>query len=243
MDLVVGGGRDPLEDGVGIVVARLDAFEVEDRETAEAGELAGHAGIDDGVHRRGEDRDRQRRCRQNVWARSTSAGSIVSVPGASETSSKPYVGRMVSTLEWKTRRWAAAAIRDGRRRRPIDQCRPSCAASRWAACCRESTSDPGRRTVCVSGIDAAAAAVERQLEPGGPLRVGEVVADPLDRRRDSRARRPRGGAASIGSQRARVVLVRQGRLGVWHGRGPRRPPRSRPRRRDGSWNWLTRSRS
>ncbi len=44
---------------------------------------------------------------QNVWVRSTSAGSTVSVPGASETSSKPYVGRIVSTFEWKTRRVAA----------------------------------------------------------------------------------------------------------------------------------------
>ncbi len=42
--------------------------------------------------------------------RSTSAGSTVSVPGARETSSKPYVGRMESTLERKTRRAAASVV-------------------------------------------------------------------------------------------------------------------------------------
>ena len=43
---------------------------------------------------------------QSSMARSTSAGSIVLVPGASETSSKPYVGRIESTFEWKIRRFA-----------------------------------------------------------------------------------------------------------------------------------------
>src|SRR6266536_1071006 len=45
---------------------------------------------------------------QKVWARSTSDGSMVLVPGASETSSKPYVGRRWSTLDRKARRWAAS---------------------------------------------------------------------------------------------------------------------------------------
>ena len=37
LHLVVGRRRDPVEDLVGVVVAGLDAFEVEDREPAEAG--------------------------------------------------------------------------------------------------------------------------------------------------------------------------------------------------------------
>ena len=59
LDVAVGGGGDSLEDRVGVVVAGLDALEVEDREAAEAGQRAGHPGVDDGVHRGGEDRDRQ----------------------------------------------------------------------------------------------------------------------------------------------------------------------------------------
>ena len=64
LDVAVGRGGDPLQDGVGVVVAGLDAFEVEDRETAETGELAGHPDIDDGVHRGGQDRDRRAGCRR-----------------------------------------------------------------------------------------------------------------------------------------------------------------------------------
>ena len=64
LDLVVGRGRDPLEDLVRVVVAGLDALEVEDREAAEPRERAGEPGVDDGVHRRRQDRDRQRRCRR-----------------------------------------------------------------------------------------------------------------------------------------------------------------------------------
>jgi hypothetical protein len=45
---------------------------------------------------------------QNLWPSSTSAGSIVTDPGASETSSKPYDGRRPSTFERKTRRFAGA---------------------------------------------------------------------------------------------------------------------------------------
>src|SRR5258706_3479494 len=45
---------------------------------------------------------------QNSWPSSTSAGSIVSVPGGRDTYSKPYVGRRSSTFERKTRRLAEA---------------------------------------------------------------------------------------------------------------------------------------
>ena len=60
LDVAVGCGGDPLQDGVGVVVAGLDALEVEDRETAETRELAGHPHVDDGVHRGGQDRDLER---------------------------------------------------------------------------------------------------------------------------------------------------------------------------------------
>ncbi len=60
LDLGVGGGGDPLEDRGRVVVAGLDALEVEDGEAAEAGEHAGAPGVDDGVHGGGEDRDAER---------------------------------------------------------------------------------------------------------------------------------------------------------------------------------------
>ena len=58
--------------------------------------------------------------------RSTSLGSTVFVPGASETSSNPYVGRIESTFERKTRRLAAglAAV-------PVDWVCSSKVASSW----------------------------------------------------------------------------------------------------------------
>ena len=173
LDLVVGRGGDPPEDRVGLVVAGLDALEVEDREPAEPGELAGDA------------RRRRRRpsptrgsgwrasMPANVCARSTSAGSMVSVPGASETSSKPYVGRIVSTFEWKTRR-CAAPIRGVRRRRSVDHVALLCRLTvgcLWPRVYQRPTAVTGPRLP--SG---------RQLEPGRALRVGEVVADALDRR-------------------------------------------------------------
>ena len=59
MDLSSGRRGDPLEDGVGVVVARLDAFEIDDGEPAEPCQLSGDPRVHDGVHRRGEDRDRE----------------------------------------------------------------------------------------------------------------------------------------------------------------------------------------
>ena len=68
--LLVRLGEDRLDVAVGrrairsrtsrrIVEARLDALEVEDREPAEARQDACECRVDDGVHRRGEDRDRE----------------------------------------------------------------------------------------------------------------------------------------------------------------------------------------
>ena len=60
VDGVVRRGGEPLEDRVGVVVAGLDALEVQDREPAELAELPGEPDVDDRVHRRREDRDRER---------------------------------------------------------------------------------------------------------------------------------------------------------------------------------------
>ncbi len=51
MDLGVRCRRDALEDGGRVVEPRLDAFEVEHRETAESCQLPGHPRIDHRVHR------------------------------------------------------------------------------------------------------------------------------------------------------------------------------------------------
>ena len=66
VDLVVGSGRDPLEHLVGVVIASLDAFEVEDGKTAEAGQHAREPGIDHRVHRRREDRHAQLETREGL---------------------------------------------------------------------------------------------------------------------------------------------------------------------------------
>ena len=57
VDLGVGGGGDAPQDLGRVVVACLDALEVEDREATQAGQLAGHPHVDDGVHGRSQDRD------------------------------------------------------------------------------------------------------------------------------------------------------------------------------------------
>ena len=60
MHLVVRGRSDRGEDSAWVVIARLNALEVQDRQTAETGELTGQPGVHDGVHCRREDRNRQR---------------------------------------------------------------------------------------------------------------------------------------------------------------------------------------
>ena len=64
LDVVVGRRGDPFDDRVGRLVARLDPLEVEDRESAQPGQLAGESGIDDGIHGRSEDGDGERDARQ-----------------------------------------------------------------------------------------------------------------------------------------------------------------------------------
>jgi hypothetical protein len=51
VDVAVGSRTDLREDGVRIVLAGLDALEVQDREPTEAGEFARQPRVDDSVHR------------------------------------------------------------------------------------------------------------------------------------------------------------------------------------------------
>src|SRR5213078_3488037 len=53
---LLGQRGDALELLVGVLVAAEDALEVQDRETAELADDAGHARRDDAVHRRGQQR-------------------------------------------------------------------------------------------------------------------------------------------------------------------------------------------
>ena len=62
---VVRRGDDAVEDLGRVVVAGLDALEVEDRQAAESRQLAREAHVRDGVHGRGEDRDVEVGCRRS----------------------------------------------------------------------------------------------------------------------------------------------------------------------------------
>ena len=123
MRLAVRRLRDPLQHRVRVLVARLHALEVEHREPAERRQRAREPRIDHRVHRRGEHRDPERDAREH-WLRSTSAGSTVFTPGASETSSKPYVGRIESTLDANARR-LRQRLRGGRARHWSRRRRPA----------------------------------------------------------------------------------------------------------------------
>src|SRR4029453_2504247 len=96
---------------------------------------------------------------------------------ARETSSKPYVGRIVSTFEWKTRRDAAAdAASEGGVAWVRSITWPSCAASRLGClCARVYQRSRIRRSSALRPV-----AVEREFETTRPPRVGEVIADPFD---------------------------------------------------------------
>ena len=82
------GVGDPLEGGVGVVVAGLQSVAVQDGEAAEAGHLGGEGGIDGGVQGAGDEGDGEA-VRAELPARSTSRGSTDRALGASATSSKP----------------------------------------------------------------------------------------------------------------------------------------------------------
>jgi hypothetical protein len=59
VDLVLRRRGDPGEDLAGFVVAGLDTLQVQDRETAKAGQLSRKTGVDDRVHGGRQDRDRE----------------------------------------------------------------------------------------------------------------------------------------------------------------------------------------
>ena len=142
----------------------------------------------------------------NVWVRSTSAGSTVSVPGASETSSKPYVGRIVSTFEWKTRRWAARAEV---RLRSVDHVALLCRLTVGCLLHGQSTRGAGGRD-----HRGYAPALEVELEPGA--RAGSARSSRI-RSIDSRYAGQidaRCAAVRARPSSRRVVLVGQDRLRV-----------------------------
>ena len=244
LDLGVGRRGDPREDGIGVVVAGLDALEIEDREAAEARQLPGHPRVDDGIHGGGEDRDgeldpgerpgpgprrpaRSCRCR----ARATRPRSHTSAGWC-----RPWSGRRGAT------------------RRPMPPPRsgsPGSARSRgppvpphaWAACGRESTSghvSAGRPGLVTS--PGCAVTVEGQLEPARP------DPDPRGRRGSARsrsgspARRPRGGPRrSTATWRASCSTDSCGSAS-----GPTRIANTAAvtiASYEGSWKALTRSRS
>ena len=171
-----GAVGDPLEDRVGIVVAGLDALEVQDREPAEAGQLAGQPGIDDRVHRRGEDRDREVDAAERLGE--VDVGRLDGVGAGRERDVLEAVGRAdrvdLRVEDAPLGRVAGSgmcvvAVRS------ITW--PSCAASRWAACCRESTSDArppdGRVTASTPGRRRRASARTRRPAPG-PTRSSRI---------------------------------------------------------------------
>ena len=206
----------PREDRVGLLVARLDALEVEDREPAEAASSPATRGVDDGVHRRREDRDRERRCRRTSDARSTSAGSMVSVPGASETSSKPYVGRMPVDLRMEARRCAAPSGVCVVAVRSITW--PSCAASLWAAL---APSLPA-----ATRLGRGPAAGGQLAEPARALRVRRGRRGCARWPSGSRARRPPGAPRRPGASARRRARGRGSARRSGSRPGPRTPPRS-----------------
>ena len=210
LDVAVGGRRDPLEDRVRIVVARLDTLEVEDRQAAEPRQRAGHPRVDDGVHRRGEDRDRQVDAAERLGQ--VDVGRLDRVGAGRERHVLEAVGRPdrvhLRVEDAPLRGARSGSLADGAPVR-VDHGAES----------TEPATPVGRAT----RLDPLA--VERQLEPGGPIRVGQVVADPLDR---GPVARPDDLLVGLleGMPRARRRARARGAARHRDGDGPRRPPRS-----------------
>ena len=75
--------------GAGVLVAGVEALEVDEGHAAVAAHADREVGIGHGIHGRREERDLERGIRRARCARSTSAGSAVTAPGTSATSSNP----------------------------------------------------------------------------------------------------------------------------------------------------------
>ena len=94
--------RDPLELRVGVLVARVDALEVEHAEAAELAERDRGRRRDDAVHRRARASGSSSRCGPSFQPMSTSCGSRVRRLGTIAMSSKPYACRAFLPLPIST---------------------------------------------------------------------------------------------------------------------------------------------
>ena len=95
------GGSNPLDDRRRVLVARVEPLEVDEGDPAEPAEARREVGIRDGVHGRGQERDLEPEAAE-IGGKSTSAGSAVTAPGTSATSSKPYARRRRDSVASRT---------------------------------------------------------------------------------------------------------------------------------------------
>ena len=176
MDLIIGRRGDARDDGVGILEPRLHALEVQDGEPAEPRQLAGEAGVDDGVHRGREDGDLERQATERLIE--ANVGGFDGLRPGGERDVLEAVRRAdavdLRTEAPPTRRGSLSLGHPGAGlRRHIHRCptslRPALTPSLPAA-------DLGPRAA------VPPPAVELELEPARPLRIREVIADPLEGR-------------------------------------------------------------
>ncbi len=205
MDVVVGRRGDPGQDGIGIVVTGLDALEVEDRQATEAGQLGGQADVDDGVHRRGDDRDGQVDPAQDLVE-----ADVVGLDRARAGRQRDVLEavRRPDRVDLRVEDPALGRLTRGGDHQGID----GCTQSRL----RRARASASRRQPAVYQPAGRDQPVRRrpsrlELEPGRPVGVDQVGLDPPDRvaigRPDDDLER-RGGCDPA----QRIVLVRQGRL-------------------------------
>ena len=115
---VVGRGGDPLEDLGRVVVARLDALEVEDREPAEARQLAGRAAR---PRRRPSPRRApgcRGRCRRTTGRGRRRRDRSCRCPARARRPRSRTSVRIVSTFERKMRRFASVSVKASSSRAP-----------------------------------------------------------------------------------------------------------------------------
>ena len=163
LDLTVGRRGDALEDRVGVVVAGLDALEVEDGESAEPGELAGEP-----RHRpprpsptRGS--GRPARCRRTSGPGRRRPVRSCRCRARARRPRTRRSGRMVSTLDRKTRR--AAGVPSGQSRSGRSTSRTPPARGRSLSRRHPTVARRSRRGATVLARWPSSG----QLEPGGPV--------------------------------------------------------------------------
>ena len=176
LDLVVGRRGDAGEDLVRLVVARLDALEVEDREATEPRQRPGHPRIHDGVHGGREDRDREVDAAEDLGE--IDVGRLDRVGARRERDVLEAVGRADRVHlgpEHASRRGTRGRGRGGGLG-TLDHVALLC---RLTVGCLSTPSLPARQ-LRRPEVRPGPGSVEGQLEPAGALRLGQVVADPLD---------------------------------------------------------------